>query len=90
VKEPKPISDAEERRLRARHADHPFCDACYVLAQLDVERAAHKLDALSFGAFVDSQRVAVARAEGRVQGLLFRMAEMKDEASHRGREPETV
>jgi hypothetical protein len=44
------LTEEHEERVRERHRDHPYDDACYVLAQLDIERAAHKLDRLALQA----------------------------------------
>ena len=41
------LDEGMERDIRERHKGHPYCETCYVLAQLDVERAAHKLDLLA-------------------------------------------
>jgi hypothetical protein len=48
------LSEPQERLLREKHKDHPYCDTCLVLAQLDIERAAHKLDVLAFRAQISN------------------------------------
>jgi hypothetical protein len=48
--EPINLEAYEERVLRLKHKDHPYCDACKVLAQLDIERAAHALEVLAMRA----------------------------------------
>jgi hypothetical protein len=42
--EPINLEAYEERALRFKHKAHPYCDACKVLRQLDIERAAYALE----------------------------------------------
>lgn len=58
------MDEVRERAIRARHEGHPFDDACYVLAQLDIERAAHKLDTLTLEAEIKSLHELLDKAKG--------------------------
>lgn len=46
-RDPHGMTKKREDEIRAAHKDHPYCDACELLAQLDIERAGHKLDLLA-------------------------------------------
>lgn len=52
--EPQAMDAKREKAIRERHMGHPFDDACYVLAQLDIERTAYRLDVLALKAQVES------------------------------------
>ena len=51
-RDPHGMAEDEEKVLRRFHADHPYCDTCEVLAQLDIERAGHKLEVMALQAQV--------------------------------------